>query len=69
IGKNCIIAAGALVPEEKDIPEGSVVMGVPGKVVRDITDRERDQIRENAQEYRERAERYREGLTQHRNGK
>ena len=37
IGDNCIIAAGALVPEGKKIPSNSVVMGVPGKVVRECT--------------------------------
>jgi len=34
IGKNCLIGAGALITENKVIPDGSLVMGVPGKVVR-----------------------------------
>ncbi|MGB1035550.1 MAG: gamma carbonic anhydrase family protein, partial [Primorskyibacter sp.] len=34
IGKNCLIGAGALITEGKVIPDGSLVMGVPGKVVR-----------------------------------
>lgn len=37
IGENCIIAAGALVPEGKKIPASSVVMGMPGKVVRECS--------------------------------
>ena len=37
IGKNCLIGAGALVPEGKHIPDGSLVLGVPGKVVRHLT--------------------------------
>ena len=34
IGKNCLIGAGALITENKVIPDGSLVMGAPGKVVR-----------------------------------
>ncbi len=37
IGKHCLIGAGALVPEGKEIPDGSLVMGVPGKVMRELT--------------------------------
>ncbi|MGR3615606.1 MAG: gamma carbonic anhydrase family protein [Paracoccaceae bacterium] len=36
IGKNCLIGAGALITENKEIPDNSLVMGVPGKVVRSI---------------------------------
>jgi len=38
IGDRCLIAAGALVPPRSVIPAGSVVMGVPGMIVRDVTD-------------------------------
>ncbi len=38
IGKSSIIAAGALIPEGKIIPEKSLVMGMPGKVVRQVTE-------------------------------
>lgn len=37
IGANCLIAAHALVPEGKVIPDGSLVIGVPGKVVRSLS--------------------------------
>lgn len=37
IGKNCIIGANALIPEGKIIPDNSVVMGSPGKVVKEVT--------------------------------
>ena len=37
IGSRCIVAAGAVVPPGCDIPDGSVVMGVPGRVVRSTT--------------------------------
>ena len=38
IGEECIIAAGALIPERATIPPRSLVMGVPGKVVRTLSD-------------------------------
>ena len=40
IGDNCLIGAGALVPEGREIPPGSLVLGMPGKVVRALTDDE-----------------------------
>lgn len=36
IGKNCLIGAGALITENKVIPDGSLVMGAPGKVIREL---------------------------------
>ena len=62
IGRNCLIGAGALVPEGKSIPDGSLVLGVPGKVVRALTT---DEIALNtwiAQHYVEQSARYRQGL-------
>jgi carbonic anhydrase/acetyltransferase-like protein (isoleucine patch superfamily) len=62
IGKNCIIGANSLVTEEKVIPDGSLVMGSPGKVVRQLTP---EQIALNtwiAQHYVEQSARYRKGL-------
>ena len=38
IGKNCIIGANALVSENKMIPDNSLVVGVPGKVIKNVTD-------------------------------
>jgi carbonic anhydrase/acetyltransferase-like protein (isoleucine patch superfamily) len=38
IGRNCLIGAGALVPERKVIPDNSLVVGMPGKVVRELDD-------------------------------
>ncbi|MEF9918467.1 MAG: gamma carbonic anhydrase family protein [Eubacterium sp.] len=51
IGENTIIGAGTLVTQNKVIPPNSLVVGSPGKVVRQLTDQEVDSIRENAQEY------------------
>jgi carbonic anhydrase/acetyltransferase-like protein (isoleucine patch superfamily) len=62
IGKNCIIGANSLITEEKVIPEGSLVMGSPGKVVRQLTP---EQIALNtwiAEHYVERSARYRQEL-------
>lgn len=64
VGEHCIIAAGALVTEEAEIPPRSVVMGVPGTVVRDVTDEEIEHIRWNAATYVEKKDRYRDGLEQ-----
>lgn len=44
IGKDCIIGAGALVTSNKEIPDGSLVLGSPAKVVRSLTEEE---IKEN----------------------
>ncbi len=55
VGEWCIIGAGSLVLPGKKIPPGSVVMGVPGKVVREVTEKDRDCIRESASEYVRRA--------------
>jgi carbonic anhydrase/acetyltransferase-like protein (isoleucine patch superfamily) len=43
IGKNCLIGANTLIPERKKIPDGSLVVGSPGRVVRHLT---ADEIRE-----------------------
>ena len=39
IGNNCLIGAGALITEGKEIPDGSLVMGAPGKIVRQLDDK------------------------------
>ncbi|MEM1074726.1 MAG: gamma carbonic anhydrase family protein [Pseudomonadota bacterium] len=36
IGSNCLIGAGALITENKEIPDGSLVVGAPGKIVREL---------------------------------
>lgn len=44
VGSNCLIAAGALVPPGMKIPDGKVVIGMPGRVVRDVTAKDRQYI-------------------------
>ena len=51
IGKNSIIGANALITENKVIPERSLVIGSPGKVIRQVTDEEIKHIKENAEHY------------------
>lgn len=51
IGRGSVIAAGSLVPEGMEIPPESMVMGVPAKVRRQITEEEKARFKENAQRY------------------
>jgi carbonic anhydrase/acetyltransferase-like protein (isoleucine patch superfamily) len=51
VGDDCVIGAGALVPPGKKIPAGSLVVGAPGKIVRETTQAERDSNRAMAQKY------------------
>jgi carbonic anhydrase/acetyltransferase-like protein (isoleucine patch superfamily) len=60
IGKGSVSAAGALVPERMEVPPGTMVMGVPAKVKRELTPEERERFRENAQNYVRYRETYRE---------
>ncbi|MFP4017061.1 MAG: gamma carbonic anhydrase family protein, partial [Halanaerobiales bacterium] len=53
IGENSIIGANALVPEGRIIPPGSLVLGVPGKIVKELTEENIDKIIKNAEEYLE----------------
>jgi carbonic anhydrase/acetyltransferase-like protein (isoleucine patch superfamily) len=51
IGSGSIVAAGTLIPERMEVPPGSLVMGVPGKVRRAVTDAERRHIGLSAEHY------------------
>jgi carbonic anhydrase/acetyltransferase-like protein (isoleucine patch superfamily) len=62
IGRNCLIAAGALVPPGKQIPDGSVVMGPPGNVVRQVSEKDLAMIAHAGASYRKRSKEYRENL-------
>lgn len=64
IGKGCLIGAGALVTEGKEIPDGSLVMGAPGKVVRELDDQAKQALIASALHYQENARRFRNGLKQ-----
>jgi carbonic anhydrase/acetyltransferase-like protein (isoleucine patch superfamily) len=58
VGSECIIAAGAVVREGAEVPTRSLVAGVPGKVVRKLTDAEVAEILRNAEGYFAKAKRY-----------
>ncbi|SDG03495.1 gamma carbonic anhydrase family protein [Sulfitobacter delicatus] len=62
IGKNCLIGAGALITENKVIPDGSLVMGVPGKVVRELDEAAIQALTASAKHYAENATRFRRDL-------
>ena len=64
IGPYCIIGANTLITEGKEIPEGSMVMGSPGKVIRQLTDNERRKLEASAAHYVDNARRYLHGLTE-----
>ena len=62
IGKNCLIGAGALITENKEIPDNSLVMGAPGKVVREITPEHAQRLKMSALHYQENMRRFRDEL-------
>ena len=62
IGKQCIIGANALVTKGKEIPDRSLVVGSPGRVVRQLTDEEVQFVLWNAEHYVEKPKRYRSAL-------
>jgi carbonic anhydrase/acetyltransferase-like protein (isoleucine patch superfamily) len=62
IGRNCLIGAGALVTEGKEIPDGSLVMGAPGKVVRQLDEAAIKALTASALHYQDNAARFRAGL-------
>lgn len=51
IGENCIIGAGALVTGKMDAPAGSMILGSPAKVVKELTAEQISNLRENAMHY------------------
>lgn len=61
IGRHCLIGAGSLVTQNTVIPDGSLVMGSPAKVIRPITPAQAEDILANAEEYVALAQDYREG--------
>ena len=62
IGPGALIGAGALIPEGREVPAGALVMGSPGKVVRQLDAAAQAALREGAARYRANAARFRAGL-------
>lgn len=64
IGKYCIIGANTLIAEGKEIPDGSLVVGSPGKVVRELTDQQKKMLEASAAHYVHNAQRYARDLAE-----
>ena len=62
IGKNCLVGANSLIAEGKTIPDGSLVLGSPGRVVRQLSVDEIARVNGTADHYVENFRRYRDGL-------
>ncbi|WP_188262153.1 gamma carbonic anhydrase family protein [Azospirillum tabaci] len=62
IGRDCLIGAHAFIAEGKEIPDRSLVLGAPGKVVRTLSDEDVERMRAPAAVYRERWKSYAKGL-------
>lgn len=62
IGRHCLVGAGALVTEGKEFPDGSMILGSPAKVVRQLTPEQIEGLRWSARHYIENARRFASGL-------
>jgi len=62
IGRNCLIGANSLIAEGKEIPDGSLVMGSPGKVVRPLSEAEIKRINSASEHYAAKFKRYRDSF-------
>ncbi|MCY7306802.1 MAG: gamma carbonic anhydrase family protein [Rhodoferax sp.] len=62
IGKGCLVGAGALVTEGKEFVDGSLILGSPAKVVRQLSAQQQDGLRSSARHYVENAQRFQAGL-------
>lgn len=62
IGKGCVVGAGSVVTEGKEFPDGSLILGSPAKVVRQLTPEQVERLRLGAAHYVHNARRFRAGL-------
>ena len=62
IGEGSIVAAGALVPEGKEFPAKSLIVGIPAKRAKDVSEEQTEDIARGVREYVERAAAHRESL-------
>ena len=62
IGRGCIVGAGALVTEGKEFPDGSMIIGSPARVVRELTAEQQAGLLASAAHYIENARRFATGL-------
>jgi carbonic anhydrase/acetyltransferase-like protein (isoleucine patch superfamily) len=64
IGKNCLVGAHALIPEGKTIPDNSLVVGAPGKIIRVLDDEAIAGLRKAAEGYVRNWQRFKSGLAE-----
>ena len=62
IGRNCVVGAGSVVTEGKEFPDGSLIMGTPAKVVRELTPEQIEGLRMSAKHYMNNSLRFKNGL-------
>ena len=62
IGRHCLVGAGAVVTEGKSFPDGSLILGAPAKVVRQLGEADMARMAHGARDYVERSARYRTAL-------
>lgn len=62
IGKNCVIGAHCLIPEGKEIPDNSMVVGMPGRVIKTLDDSHAKMLQKSADIYVANFRRFKKGL-------
>jgi carbonic anhydrase/acetyltransferase-like protein (isoleucine patch superfamily) len=62
VGRYCVVGAHALLPEDKEYPDRSLIVGAPARIVRTLTDKEVAKLERLAQVYTANAERFRRDL-------
>jgi carbonic anhydrase/acetyltransferase-like protein (isoleucine patch superfamily) len=62
IGTNCLVGANTLIGENKEIPDGSMVLGSPGRVVKQLTEEQQANLKQIADHYVENHQRYKRDL-------
>lgn len=62
IGKHCLVGANTLIPEGMVIPDGSMVVGSPGKIKKELNDHQKKMLELSAEHYVQNAQRYQAGL-------
>jgi carbonic anhydrase/acetyltransferase-like protein (isoleucine patch superfamily) len=62
IGRDCLVGAGSVVTEGKQFPDGSLILGSPARVVRQLSVAQIDGLRRSAQHYVDNARRFKAGL-------
>jgi carbonic anhydrase/acetyltransferase-like protein (isoleucine patch superfamily) len=64
IGNNCIVGANTLIAEGKEFPDGSLIVGSPGRVVRQLSDAQLAMLKISAEVYVQNYKRFRDAMTE-----